>query len=192
MRSRLEARWASMFDALQWHWDYEPDLQAGFVIPDFLLSFAHPVLIECKPAVTLDEIADFRRALLGKLHEWLSVDVLREIAELDEDPESPLELTDQAIDDLARIARGQNARGRTRRALVVGPCLHKVQGIVTIDGDHGFCICCDHGVPTHIGLVTALQTPCLVCGKDATAWAAPDTMFDAWRASQNVAQWRPV
>lgn len=55
-RSRLEARWAVMFDALGWAWDYEPlDLQ-GY-IPDFILRgvFAEPLLIECKPFLEVDE-----------------------------------------------------------------------------------------------------------------------------------------
>ncbi len=193
MRSRLEARWASMLDALQWPWEYEPDLQAGFVIPDFLLPrFTHAVLLECKPALTPAELTDYRRALIGKLKDWLQDDVLREIQELDEDPTSPIELTDQAIDDLTRIECGNNPRGRSRRVLVVGPCLHVDNNIVTIDGEHGFCLCCDHGLPTHIGLATMLETPCLLCGQDATAWAAPVTMLAAWRESQNAAQWKPV
>lgn len=55
-RSRLEARWAVMFDALGWAWDYEPlDLQ-GY-IPDFVLRdvLAEPLLIECKPFLEVDE-----------------------------------------------------------------------------------------------------------------------------------------
>ncbi len=192
MRSRLEARWAALFDALQWYWEYEPDLQAGYVIPDFLLAnFAHVLIIECKPALTVEELTEYRRALIMKLRTWLQDDVLREIRELDRDPDSPIELTDIAIDDLTRIECGKNPRGRARRVLVVGPCLHVQNHVVTIDGEHGFCICCDHGVPTHIGLVAELGAPCLLCGQDATAWVAPATMLNAWRESQNIVQWRP-
>lgn len=39
-RSRLEARWAVVFDTLGWHWEYEPegfDLPAGKYLPDFLV-----------------------------------------------------------------------------------------------------------------------------------------------------------
>jgi hypothetical protein len=192
MRSRLEARWASMFDALRWHWEYEPDLQAGFVIPDFLLpNFAHPIVLECKPAVTIEEIVEYRRILICKMHEWLSTDVLREIRLLDADSDTPVELTDQALDDLVRVHFGNNPRGRTRRIFVVGPCLHLVDDVVTIDGEHGFCICCAHGEPTHIGLTTELAEPCLLCGQEATAWVAPHTMLTAWRESQNIVQWKP-
>lgn len=192
MRSRLEARWASMLDALRWHWDYEPDLQAGFVIPDFILSgFAHPIVLECKPALTVEELAEYRRALVDKLRGWLVDDVMREIRELDADTESPVELTDQALDDLVRVSCGHNPRGRTRRILVVGPCLHIIDDVVTVDGEHGFCICCDHGEPKHIGLTVDLGVPCLLCGQETTAWVAPQVILEAWRDSQNVAQWKP-
>lgn len=36
-RSRLEARWAAMFDILEWGWDYEPFDLNGWV-PDFQLN----------------------------------------------------------------------------------------------------------------------------------------------------------
>ena len=51
-RSRLEARWAVFFDALQVEWDYEPegfDLgSAGWYLPDFYLPDLD-VWIEVKP-----------------------------------------------------------------------------------------------------------------------------------------------
>src|SRR5262249_22455242 len=55
-RSRLEAKWAAMFDLLKWEWHYEPIDLNGW-IPDFLLtktSFENskPCLVECKPIVT--------------------------------------------------------------------------------------------------------------------------------------------
>lgn len=181
-----------MFDAMPWHWEYEPDLQAGFVIPDFILpAFAHAVIIECKPAVSVEELAEHRRVLIAKLRGWLRTDVTREIAELDADPDSSVALTDQAIDDLTRIECGHNPIGRSRRVLVVGPCLHIVQNAVTVDGEHGFCLCCENGVPTHVGFATELGTPCLLCGNEATTWMPEATIIGVWRESQNVAQWKP-
>ncbi len=47
-RSRLEARWAAMFDLLGWRWEYEPIDLDGY-IPDFVLQFAQPLLVEVKP-----------------------------------------------------------------------------------------------------------------------------------------------
>ena len=49
-RSRLEARWAAMYDLLSWEWEYEPVDLNGY-IPDFILSFKRPLLIEVKPVI---------------------------------------------------------------------------------------------------------------------------------------------
>lgn len=47
-RSRVEARWAAMFDLLGWHWEYEPIDLAGY-IPDFLISTGGArILVEIK------------------------------------------------------------------------------------------------------------------------------------------------
>jgi hypothetical protein len=50
-RSRLEAKWAVLFDLLSWKWEYEPIDLNGY-IPDFLVTpTAHnrPTLFEVKP-----------------------------------------------------------------------------------------------------------------------------------------------
>lgn len=47
-RSRLEARWAVMFDLMGWSWDYEPFDAQGY-IPDFRINEQHPTIIEVKP-----------------------------------------------------------------------------------------------------------------------------------------------
>jgi hypothetical protein len=39
-RSRLEARWAVMFDLLKWKWEYEPTDFNGW-IPDFAIYGKH-------------------------------------------------------------------------------------------------------------------------------------------------------
>jgi len=53
-RSRLEARWAAFFAALGWHADYEPIDLKGY-IPDFVLRFPVPLLVEVKPFLQLDD-----------------------------------------------------------------------------------------------------------------------------------------
>lgn len=54
-RSRLEARWAAFFDLLGWRWVYEPFDLKGY-IPDFVIRFEkRPLLIEVKPALTMEE-----------------------------------------------------------------------------------------------------------------------------------------
>lgn len=57
-RSRLEAKWACMFDYLKWNWEYEPKDLIGY-IPDFILHFHQPVLAEIKPAGTFAECAQY-------------------------------------------------------------------------------------------------------------------------------------
>lgn len=58
-RSRLEARWAAMFDRLDWHWEYEPFDCDGW-IPDFALVGANEMaLVEVKPISHFDQnVAD--------------------------------------------------------------------------------------------------------------------------------------
>ncbi len=73
-RSRLEAKWAAMFDLLGWRFQYEPMDLDGW-IPDFaLLGKGPPVLVEVKPALEFDEAtaADIERAILnGPQHDVL-------------------------------------------------------------------------------------------------------------------------
>lgn len=54
-RSRLEATWAAFFDEIGWDWEYEPFDLSGY-IPDFVLKFASPLLVEVKPAMSLAEL----------------------------------------------------------------------------------------------------------------------------------------
>lgn len=55
MRSRLEARWAAFFCELGWGWEYEP-LDLAWYIPDFVLRFYKPLLVEIKPAISIDHL----------------------------------------------------------------------------------------------------------------------------------------
>jgi len=55
-RSRLEAKWAFVFDKLGWSWEYEPIDLKGY-IPDFVLTFPRaPMLVEIKPALARAEL----------------------------------------------------------------------------------------------------------------------------------------
>jgi len=47
-RSRLEARWAALFDMLGWEWEYEPIDLPGW-IPDFKIKGTRNLLVEIKP-----------------------------------------------------------------------------------------------------------------------------------------------
>lgn len=53
-RSRLEARWAVMFDLLSWRYEYEPYDLRGF-IPDYALFGAEEIITEVKPYSSLEE-----------------------------------------------------------------------------------------------------------------------------------------
>lgn len=53
-RSRLEARWACMFDLLGWKYEYEPYDMKGW-IPDFVIFARDEILVEVKPALSLKE-----------------------------------------------------------------------------------------------------------------------------------------
>ena len=54
-RSRLEAQWAHFFDDLDWPWEYEPFDLNGY-IPDFVLKFHEPLLVEVKPEMSIREL----------------------------------------------------------------------------------------------------------------------------------------
>ena len=54
-RSRLEARWAAFFDLLGWPHVYEPFDLEGY-IPDFVLLFHEPILVEVKPELYLKDL----------------------------------------------------------------------------------------------------------------------------------------
>lgn len=69
-RSRLEARWAAMFDLLGWTWEYEPECDGAY-IPDFLLhgqgADSCNVYVEVKPEAIYqaDRSAVIRKARLA-------------------------------------------------------------------------------------------------------------------------------
>lgn len=61
-RSRLEAKWACVFDQLGWKWEYEPIDLDGY-IPDFILN--QDILIEIKPAMSYGETIPARRKIIA-------------------------------------------------------------------------------------------------------------------------------
>ena len=69
-RSRLEARWAALFDLLGWEYVYEP-FDLDFWAPDFLLLGSCNVLVEVKPILAFDPaVADrMERSMLRWLGE---------------------------------------------------------------------------------------------------------------------------
>lgn len=64
MRSRLEARWAVVFDAMGLKWTYEPEgflLSTGAYLPDFYIE-TWGIYVEVKPRVALDRAVETARA----------------------------------------------------------------------------------------------------------------------------------
>lgn len=63
-RSRIEARWAAMFDLLDWPHEYEPFDMNGW-IPDFIIPNKHgkSILIEIKGGGSLFEFEKYRKAI---------------------------------------------------------------------------------------------------------------------------------
>jgi hypothetical protein len=56
--SRLEARWAAFFDLLDWKWTYEPVDLKGY-IPDFILLFYKPLLVEITPEIYRTDLTPY-------------------------------------------------------------------------------------------------------------------------------------
>lgn len=57
-RSRLEARWAAMFDLIGWKWEYEPVDLAGY-IPDFVMTnFKRDTIVEVKSALRVEDLTE--------------------------------------------------------------------------------------------------------------------------------------
>lgn len=73
-RSLLEARWATFFDLVGWHWVYEPFEVDGY-IPDFLIQGERPFFVEVGPCITqADYIAKGAKADVEQLgHDLLVV-----------------------------------------------------------------------------------------------------------------------
>lgn len=68
MRSRLEAKWAAFYDLVQWRWAYEPIDLNGY-IPDFVLEFHRPMLVDIKPSLELTALAERAHALAATI-QW--------------------------------------------------------------------------------------------------------------------------
>ena len=57
-RSRLEAKWSAFLDGCGWSWQYEPDINLASYLPDFVVNLDRPLLVEVKPALTIEDFAE--------------------------------------------------------------------------------------------------------------------------------------
>ncbi len=191
-RSRLEAKHAIFMHALGWRFDYEAIDLESFRIPDFLMDFRHPTLLECKPAATIAEVTDYRRALVTKAADWLCADAELELRNRDADArESAGDLAriDELVEFIASVRDDvDNSSVPGRRALVVGSRLFIEQqpDCVSIDGEHKFARGEDH-----VGLVDATGW-CLVCGRsDEHQLLRSADVLAVWIDAGNRAMWKP-
>lgn len=161
-RSRLEARWACLFDKLQWQWVYEPPVGKGY-LPDFLIGGAAPLLIEVKPAASQDDYEDaLCKVAVGLENDWRH-DIL--VVGL-----SPVAAYLESCCD-QHPAAGLLGRGRTFATGCWFRC-PVCTGIVVSQLDHPF-----HGRP---------------CGcEDAIGQPAAAAVAAAWASATNEIRWEP-
>jgi hypothetical protein len=75
-RSRLEAKWAIMFDYFDWQWEYEPVDFDGY-IPDFHIDFGRrQFFVEIKPAMTRAQLEPALEKAVEAIGEDHSEDIL--------------------------------------------------------------------------------------------------------------------
>jgi len=175
-RSRLEARWAAMFDLLKIEWEYEPIDLDGY-IPDFVLNFAEPMIVEVKP-------------LLGDPWRWLET-------------EEPVQAIAKAVHSGwqgegilvgASIGESINAMGwsDSGKPINVGLLFQQKNGADDAYNFYaepfGFKTCC--GGP--VDVVGVFH--CRRCGnhdKGPTIKSSSDVL-SLWREAGNLVQWRGV
>lgn len=195
-RSRLEAKWACVFDSLEWTWSYEAlDLRAAGGrgrIPDFVLHLQHPTIVECKPAFELAELAAHRRQMIATAGEWLCSNAERELRAIDAMPDDPHDLP--IIDDLVETIiavrdHGENPRVPGRRAIVVGSRIHiSTLDAAHLDGAHYFATCAGG----HVGLFApGPRDWCLACGRAVAAPLPSAKILTRWLDAGNVTRWEP-
>ena len=208
-RSRLEAKWAAFFDICRWPWEYEP-LDLGGRIPDFVLggsAWPRPVMVECKPCSSGDELLPYRDSLAELAHGWLreGAGALPEYQRL-EHTRAAIDASDApdlvAYDGV--VARMEAIT--TRELVVVGTQLRVERGSCWM----GHLVLVHCMGPWAAGLDPARQaaayphvglTPdpsdvpgCLACGAEAFRLDhLPDSsVLGAWRDACNATQWRSV
>jgi hypothetical protein len=75
MRSRNEARWACMFDLIEWPWDYET-IDGEAYIADFAVVGHRPLLVEAKPDVHLRDLENHIRPVVQSVRATWKHDIL--------------------------------------------------------------------------------------------------------------------
>lgn len=177
-RSRIEASWAAFFDLVKWRWEYEPVDMAGY-IPDFVLEFPTPVLVEVKSSLSFNELHQHKEKVeaSGWVGEYLLLG--------------------------AGFLASQNADAKQMGGLL-GEKQTVVNKMVGIDfpaecADWGWNLdespfgkCAVEGIPSHYGLChVSGWYGCRACeGYPGGAWPDDSDNDALWAAARNETQWR--
>lgn len=198
-RSRLEAKWAAMFDLLGWSWEYEPIDLPGW-IPDFRLG-ATGLLFEVCPRSTIPEHIAKITASGWRERMILLTDEFRRVTN-----ETVGDDVIAVGDVLYRGTRVNGGRAQTR--LVDGEIVEDIpQGAIVTEGFYGHDTAVLHaGIvpgrgpypesnPTEWCLSDSIcDYTCAVCGKhDKYHPSEPDTatrLIALWREAGNRVQWK--
>ena len=178
-RSRLEARWAAFFDALGWDWEYEPFDLEGY-IPDFVLLFHEPLLVEIKPVVRWDEATAIRVASKVRNTSWSGEVLLCGVGLFSAGRSHERDLGMPCVGMLDE--RHENPLSKEPLApgeAVLMRCIDcKRPSVQSKDGGY-FCRVCG-GNNNYPGDVLVFE-----CDGQ---WHAP---IDVWREATNDVQWKP-
>jgi hypothetical protein len=159
-RSRLEAKWAATFDAMQFTWEYEP-LDLNGWIPDFLIiGTRQPHLVEIKPVLA---IADAREAQI-KIERALGAPLPHELRQ--GRPSPTFEEWDKWYDSLKYTLWIQGLKPLKRGV--------DIERDKPADGE--FCI--GWCMTKHRGWVPSPSN------------IATDRLLRAWREGSNAVQWK--
>ena len=175
---------------LGWRWEYEPEVPGMFRIFDFVLTdWQWPIIVEAKPALSLDEFASYRQLLQNEARGWIMDELNQRRKFFDELPIETVSLDeyDAVLADIARVERGEDAIDG-RRAVIGGSTLHNdpVRDGVTLDGQHYVLQC--RGDDTGLGRI---GERCLRCGDTGHAPVRASTVLGAWLAAGDASQWLP-
>lgn len=180
-RSRLEAKWAALFDLVGWKWEYEPYDLPGW-IPDFVLfGEKENVIVEVKPFFKLEEY-DTKKivdAITQSGHSEMDILLLGP---------STMRLKEVWADQLSIGWLGEYAswldESYSEEEMKETPVYHPSWGfdeavLTTHDGKFDFC----HLYCSYHGRMTG--------GYDGNIGCENPEKFEAyWKKAGNAAQWR--
>ena len=180
IRSRLEAKWACVFDQLGWQWEYEPIDLNGY-IPDFVIKTKNDlslnrIYVEIKPAMSYQDTIPARRKIYDAQHdgEWVILGATTSMMS-----------TDGFIFDYVGTA---NVYGHTSDTPWNSWCEWAYSSIVD-------CIFCNGASMARFDVGRGPSIQCLHCGdtpdKGAPYPPVSRQFVNAWAAAHNATKWNP-